>query len=177
MEINRLAIREANDSEMNHTDFCVFCHYLYSSIQNNLSQEEVLEFFKQGSDYMENMILSKYKQAKSYRKSRQEELFDSFISMLRQDCSAEHNLRFYANKLFVTPQYLSKVVKDVSGKTASQWIAEFVLLEAKALLIHTNLTIQEIAFNIGFADQSSFGKFFKKNTGVSPGKFAQELAG
>ncbi|MDF9829502.1 helix-turn-helix domain-containing protein [Parabacteroides sp. PF5-6] len=172
MEINRLAIPQAHEPDMNNTDFCVFCHYLYSSIQNNLSQEEIFEFFKQGPNYLENLILSKYKQTKNHRKSRPEELFDKFINILRKHCSTEHSIRFYADKLFVTSQYLSKVVKDVSGKTASAWIAEFVLLEAKALLIHTNLSIQEVGFNVGFADQSAFGKFFKKNTGITPKRFA-----
>ncbi|MDH6357009.1 helix-turn-helix domain-containing protein [Parabacteroides sp. PF5-9] len=176
MNNSRLAIREANNFSMNSTDFCVYFRYLYSHLQNNLSQDEILEFFKQISVDMENFILSKYQQEKKYRKSRQDELFEKFIAALRLHCSTEHSLKFYADKLFVSPQYLSKVVKDVSGKTASVWIAEFVLLEAKALLTHTNLTIQEVGFNMGFADQSSFGKFFKKNVGMSPKKFIQQLA-
>lgn len=171
--IGQLTIYDVNDFSMNSTNFCVFCHYLYSHIQNNLSQDELLDFLKQGSVYMDNLILSKYKQAKGFRKSRQEELFDKFIGIIRQHCSTEHGIKFYAEKLFVTPQYLSKVIKDVSGKSASVWITEFILLEAKTLLTHTNLTIQEVSFNLGFADQSSFGKFFKKNTGMSPKKFAQ----
>lgn len=172
--IGRLTTHDMNDFRMNSTDFCVFCHYLYSYIQNNLSQDELLDLFKKGSVYIDNLILSKYKQEKGFRKSRQEELFDKFIAIIRQYCSTEHGIKFYAEKLFVTPQYLSKVVKDVSGKSASVWIIEFVLLEAKALLTHTNLTIQEVSFNLGFADQSSFGKFFKKNTGMSPKIFAQK---
>lgn len=172
--IAQLTIPDVNDLSMNSTDFCVFCHYLYSYIQNNLSQDELLEFFKKGSVYIDSLILSKYKQTKGFCKSRQEELFDKFITIIRQYCSTEHGIKFYAEKLFVTPQYLAKVVKDVSGKSASVWITEFILLEAKALLTHTNLTIQEVSFNLGFADQSSFGKFFKKNTGMSPKKFAHK---
>lgn len=174
MNNSRLAFHEANDFSMNSTDFCVYFRYLYSHLQSNFSQEEMFEFFKQVSVDMEDFILSKYKQKKGHRKSRQDELFDKFITALRQHCSIGHNIRFYADKLFVTPQYLSKIVKEVSGKTARAWIAEFVLLEAKALLTHTNLTIQEVGFNMGFSDQSSFGKFFKKNVGVSPKKFAQK---
>ncbi|MDL2282263.1 helix-turn-helix domain-containing protein [Parabacteroides sp. OttesenSCG-928-G06] len=161
---------------MKSTDFCVFFHYLYSYMQNDLPKGEMPEFLKQESVCMENLILSKYQQTKKHRKSRQEELFDRFISAVRQHCATEHSIKFYANKLFVTPQYLSKVVKEISGKTASTWVSEIILLEAKALLAHTNLTIQEVGYTMGFADQSSFGKFFKKNAGISPKQFTQKIA-
>lgn len=160
---------------MNSIDFTVFCHCLYSHMQNGPYKNEISELFRQADVYINNSILSKHEQTRGYRKPRQEELFDKFINCLKRYCSLEHNVKFYADKLCISPQYLSKVSKDVSGRSANEWIDEFVLLEAKTLLAYTNLTIQEISNNVGFADQSSFGKFFKRNSGLSPKKYAQKL--
>lgn len=174
MDVRQFVIHDMNILNMNTTDFCAFCHYLYSYMQNNPHKNEVAECFKQASLYMDHSILLKYKLMKDYRKPRQDELFEKFINIVKQYCSTEHSVRFYAEKLFITPQYLSKVSKDISGKTANVWIDEFVLLEAKTLLMHTNLTVQEISLKVGFSDQSCFGKFFRKHTGLSPRKFIQK---
>lgn len=159
---------------MNSMDFTVFCHCLYSHMQNGSYQDEISELFKQADGYINNSILLKHKQAREYRKPRQEEIFEKFINYIKQYCSLEHSVKFYADKLCISSQYLSKISKDISGRTANEWIDEFVFLEAKTLLAYTNLTIQEISINIGFADQSSFGKFFKRNSGLSPREYLQK---
>lgn len=175
VDIGQCSIHNISHFEINSTSFCTLFLCLYSYIQNNPHRDEVYELFRQASIYMDNSILSKFKQSEGCRKSRQDELFEKFISIVRLYCSTEHGVRFYADKLFITPQYLSKVTKDVSGRSANAWIDEFVLLEAKTLLIHTSLSIQEISFNVGFSDQSSFGKFFKKNVGLSPTLYAKHM--
>lgn len=68
----------------------------------------------------------------------------------------------------ITPGYLSSVVKNVTGKSAAEWIEEYVLMEAKALLASTDMTIQQICYQLNFPTQSFFGKYFKTHTGVSP---------
>ncbi len=74
----------------------------------------------------------------------------------------------YALKMNITPGYLSSVVKNVTGKSAAEWIEEYVLMEAKALLASTDMTIQQICYQLNFPTQSFFGKYFKTHTGVSP---------
>jgi AraC family transcriptional activator of pobA len=81
----------------------------------------------------------------------------------------------YAEKLNITPNYLNGVCKEASGKSAGQLIKERVVLEAKRLIIHTQLTISQIAYRLGFEDKSHFGKYFKKFTGISPDKFRQDF--
>jgi len=84
----------------------------------------------------------------------------------------EHRgLEFYADKLFITPKHLSKVVKTTSGKPANEWIDEYVVLEAKALLKSTNMTVEQISNELNFPSQSFFGKYFKRVTGMSPREY------
>ena len=78
---------------------------------------------------------------------------------------------FYAEKLSITPKYMSTVIKQTSGKTAGDWIDDHVLLEAKALLKSTNMTILQISDELNFPSQSFFGKYFKRLTGVSPKEY------
>jgi len=78
------------------------------------------------------------------------------------------SVEFYADKLSLTPKYLTTVVRETSGKTAHDWIIEYVILSAKALLKSTNITIQEISDRLNFPSQSFFGKYFKQQTGMSP---------
>lgn len=80
----------------------------------------------------------------------------------------------YADKMFLTPKHLSTVVKEVSGKTAGEWIDSLVILEAKAMLKSSEQSIQEIADELHFANQSFFGKYFKHHTGFSPKEYRKQ---
>lgn len=104
-------------------------------------------------------------------KSRQEYIFGRFYEALLRSYQSERSVKFYADRLCLTPKHLSGVVKSVSGKTVGEWIDEFVILEAKALLNSSNLNIQEIADQLNFANQSFFGKYFKHYTGMSPKEY------
>lgn len=101
-------------------------------------------------------------------KERNEEIFESFMELLAQHHSTERNLSYYAEKIGITTNYLSKLVKEYSGKTAVEWINEYVILEAKTMIKHTQYTIQEIAYKLNFPSPSFFGKYFKRLTGISP---------
>ncbi|MGN0232986.1 MAG: helix-turn-helix domain-containing protein [Bacteroidaceae bacterium] len=99
---------------------------------------------------------------------RCQQLFDKFMALLKLHHSSERGVKFYANRLCLTPNYLSGVIKDYSGKSATAWINEYVILEAKIMLKNTDLSIQEIAYKLNFATQSAFGKYFKLQTGMNP---------
>lgn len=101
-------------------------------------------------------------------KSRKEFIFEHFYQMLSKSYQSERSVKFYAEQLCLTPKHLSGVIKEVSGKTVGEWIDEFVILEAKALLNSSSMNIQEISDRLNFANQSFFGKYFKHYTGMSP---------
>lgn len=103
--------------------------------------------------------------------SNDEELMRRFLGEVEASYRHERQLAYYADRLHLTSKYLSSVVKNYSGKTASQWIDDYVILEAKALLKSTNLTIQQISEELSFPSQSFFGKYFKRMTGRSPKEY------
>ena len=103
--------------------------------------------------------------------SKQEILVGKFLNLVRANYKVQRSVNFYADKLFLTPKYLSRVIRQNSGKTAGDWIEDYVILEAKALLKSTNMTIQQIADELNFSTQSFFGKYFKRRVGLSPKEY------
>lgn len=102
---------------------------------------------------------------------RKEELSMRFIRMLNDNFKKQRSVQFYANALFVTTGHLTRVLKEIAGKTAGQLIDDAVIMEARLLLADPSLTISQIANELQFSDQSFFGKFFKKHTGFSPSQY------
>ena len=100
-----------------------------------------------------------------------EYILKSFFNSLMQNYRREHLVSFYAEQLSITPQYLSLIIKD---RTPSQFIFERLYCEARALLDCPDLSIKEIAEQLYFSDQSAFGKFFKKRSGISPVDFRKK---
>lgn len=106
---------------------------------------------------------------------RQEEVFTSFIRELSAGYKQHRDLQYYADKLCLTAKYLSAIVKQVSGLSAIQWIECCVVEETKVLLQTTSLTVQQIAVELNFPNQSFFGKYIKKHTGLSPKELRRQL--
>ena len=100
--------------------------------------------------------------------NRKKKIYDDFMELLQQYYTEERNIGFYADKLCITPKYLSQMVYAVSGRHAGDWIRDYVILEAKALLKSRQYTIQQISDMLNFANQSFFGVYFKKEVGCSP---------
>ena len=103
--------------------------------------------------------------------SKQEILVEKFLTSVQKNYKEHRGLEFYANELCLTPKYLSKLIKENSGTTANEWINNYVILEAKALLKSTNMTIQQISLELNFESQSFFGKYFKRIVGLSPKEY------
>ena len=105
------------------------------------------------------------------KKSKQDVLLEDFLDFVQKHHKEERRVEFYADKLCLTPKYLSTVIRQTSGKTAGEWIDEYVVLEAKALLKSTKMTIQQISEELNFPSQSFFGKYFKRLAGMSPKEY------
>ena len=103
--------------------------------------------------------------------TRQESILEQFLRLLRRHYRAERKVTFYADRLCLTPKYLSKAVRQASGKTVSAWIDQYVTTEAKALLRSTDMTVQQIALHLHFDTQALFCKYFKRVTGLSPREY------
>ncbi len=107
--------------------------------------------------------------------NRSESVIHSFIGLLSLHYRQEHKVEFYASRLNLSAHYLTRIVKNVTGQTASDFIYEMLYSEARNLLRYSKLSVQEIAGILHFSDQSAFGKFFKRNAGVSPADFRKAL--
>lgn len=97
--------------------------------------------------------------------------YDRFMKLVTEHHSQERGMQFYADKLCLTPKYLSKIVKEASGRSGPEWIDAFVILEAKNLLRYSDESIKEIAYKLHFPSASVFNKFFKANTGLVPSDY------
>jgi YesN/AraC family two-component response regulator len=96
---------------------------------------------------------------------------ERFIELVQEHYRKERLIGFYADKLCITPKYLSKLVKEHTGRSAGEWIESHTILEARALLHSSDMTIQQIAASLNFPNQSFFGKYFKRATGLSPKQY------
>ncbi len=105
------------------------------------------------------------------KRHRRSSYVDDFISLLHIHHRQQRAVSFYASKLFISPKYLSLVIKKATGKSAAELIDDFVILEAKNLLRYSGKNIQQVAYELNFPNQSSFGKYFKHLTGMSPSQY------
>lgn len=103
--------------------------------------------------------------------SHAELLRERFREMLVEKCRHHRDVGFYARELCISPDYLSRIIREYNGGSAMKWIANAVVTEAKYLMRQPGKTINEIALEMYFPDQSTFGKFFKKHAGVSPKEY------
>lgn len=118
-----------------------------------------------------NIISFRNETQSNNEKHYKDKLVGKFMFLLDEHCKEERNVEFYAKTLCVDSKYLSRVLKSYNGKTATAWIAEALLKEAKMYLRDPEVSIQQVADRLNFSDQSSFGKFFKKQSGISPMNF------
>ena len=111
---------------------------------------------------------------KPVRTTRQRQMLEQFMKLAINDHAREHLVGYYADKMCVTPKYLSKIVKETSGRSVPDWLSELLILDAKNMLRHTDMTIKEISARLNFPSQSFFFRFFKNHTGQTPTQYREE---
>lgn len=102
---------------------------------------------------------------------RRHEYVRNFLKLVHVHFAREHSVNFYARQLYISPKYLTQMVREATGKTAARWIDDFLIMEAKNMLRYSGKNIQQVAYALNFATQSSFGKYFKHITGISPSEY------
>jgi len=126
-----------------------------------------------------NTFLAEMTRSFDFRKrinfSAHERLAMEFERLLNYHVTKEKSVGFYASQLNVTPNHLNKSVKSTLDKSASALINEMLILEAKVLMQNNNMSVSEIAFEIGIEDVSYFGRFFKKHTGFTPTEYRKMI--
>lgn len=137
---------------------------------NNIFLEGILHGYAQVLMYSAyNYFVQRKKNTdNSLECNRNQEIYKLFMQSVQKNYMHERSITYYAGVLCISPKYLSQVIKNVTGRLASEWIADYVILEAKALLKSNKYTVQQVCDILNFANQSFFGKYFKRKTGVSP---------
>jgi len=103
--------------------------------------------------------------------SRKNEIAARFMKCVQENYRQHRDLTFYADQLCLSLKYMSRVVFEQTGRHPSQWIKDYVILEAKTLLRSGRYTVQQVADELNFPNQSFFGKYFKEAVGISPRKW------
>lgn len=139
-------------------------------------QREILKGLVRAFSYTMISLIHAYGQPEqpSSAMPRAQQLFNKFMALLDIHHMMERSVTFYAENLYLTPNYLSSEIKHFSGKSALEWINEYVITEAKIMLKHTDGSIQSIADDLHFPSQSAFGKYFKQQTGLGPKAYRNE---
>ena len=102
-------------------------------------------------------------------------IYIRLMDLLAAHYTEQHQVQFYADKLGLTPKYMSKLILDATGFGANAWIDQYILAKAKLLLISRgDLSVQEISHMLGFKEQASFTRFFRNIEKISPREFRQE---
>lgn len=109
------------------------------------------------------------------RPSPYEQLFAHFTEAVAEHYTESREVRYYANLFCLSPKHFAAIIKQQTGRTASDWITEYVIVQAKSMLWYNpHCSIQEVAYRMGFSDQATFARYFKTNTGVSPRTFREK---
>ena len=120
------------------------------------------------TDYRGEQLLDQCEKHNTY-------LFNSFYDLLIDNYQQQHEIGWYAGKLCLTPKYFSGVIRQITGKSAAQWINEVLILHAKRLLYtRLDMNVQQIAYELGFKGSANFCRFFKDQTGLRPSEYRKD---
>lgn len=163
-------------SQQNMNDICSLIRLMEEEIQEHRSfRYDIIR------SYLLIMLtkLRRLHQARPYQGPaiKQHGLVRRFKSLVDQRYLADRSVQSFAKDLNVTDKHLNEVLRNVTGKTATQLVHERVLLEAKRQLIQSDLSISEIAFNLNFDDPGYFSRFFKKHVRLTPLEFKKKFLG
>ena len=100
-----------------------------------------------------------------------EKAFTRFLRLVQGNCRRERRVSWYAQQLCISPKYLSLIVKRISGRTALEWIENYVTMELRVELKNSTKSIKEIAEDLNFPNQSFLGKYFKEHVGMTPSEY------
>ena len=136
--------------------------------KENPHQKEIIYHLTKAYFYGLGYYLHANDKVQSNPINRSQELSLQFFDLLRQHFKKERTIAFFAEKLHVSPKYLSSCIKEATGEKAMNCIIQQVITYAESMLSQTHLTIAQISDELNFDSPSTFGKYFCKYKGMSP---------
>lgn len=166
---NAMPIRSMSDSEME-------CMLTMLKLYSDINTEQL--HYNGLMMHLSNLLLLRFAEmlragymSDTSKVSHPVEIYREFRKLLTNNYLKEHYILFYSSQLNVSSTYLSRIVRKISGRSVNEHIAHMLITEARRLLDCTDLPVKQIAYRLGFADHASFGKFFRKQFGVSPTEY------
>ncbi len=123
---------------------------------------------------MENIVMAEGSRTPIQPVSSTRQLFNRFCRLLVEHCHAQHDVKFYAEKLCITPYYLSKITAKTLNATPKELIDRQIIMEMKQLLTTTDISIKELAARFHFDTMSYMARFFRRHTGLNPNDFRKQ---
>ena len=148
--------------------------HLMREVLDDKDRKAALHLVRSFFYYLAEPELNHFPQQNISTMSRNEEITGRFMQLVDEHCERHHNLDWYAEQLCLSTRYVANTVKETVGMTASACIEHAITQRAQTLLYTTTLSVQEIADQLGFQNQSHFGTFFKRHTGLSPAAFRKK---
>lgn len=176
-------IKENSYHRMSENEFNLFYNEFFKGLHSRYLEKENLCRREIIANLLRNFFLDTYDKIKRNEslsrsvRSRKTEIMEQFCELVMKYFKANRDVSFYAEKLFITPKYLSMILKelDVNNRSAKEWIDCHTITEIKLKLKSTNLSVQEISNDFHFPNLSFFCKYFKSRTGLTPKEFRKHI--
>lgn len=174
LELGKLRILNIDENKAEFQFIISLIEKIREEIFSNLTEREIML-----QSLFTTFLTSIFRitQAKNEEKIIQNQrnlsIFKQFIDRIKELKKPQKMITEYANEIKITPIHLNRICKNVTQKTATQVVNDFFVTEAQKLLLHTSLSISEVAYQLNFEDAAYFSRLFKKNTGSSPKEFRE----
>jgi len=184
-QLNRMAVLNMNIQRFSieREPQCPLSESQYSAVMDALNTlRHVLSIQSPMSELMSDYalmvlfgLLDTYKQANEGDLSqRKTYISPRLYEAVMENCHRHHDVDFYAKKFCLSPKHFSTVVRQETGMPAAHWIHQIIVFKAKIVLQYEPAaTIQDISYRLGFKDQTSFSRYFKRETGLTPSEYRQ----
>ncbi len=166
----RLAPHELQQLKELHT-------LLYNTMQAHQRHSQVILHLVSAFLWQTDQYWSQHESESRSSLTREQRLFTDFVRLVSQYAAQEHHIDFYAQRLFLSPRYMSTLVKQVSGKAAKQWIDDAIVTRIKVELRHSDKSAAQIADEMHFPNPSFFCKYFKRMTGMTTQEYRERRVG
>ena len=157
------------------SSFSLFIERLYADVENLYRQQIVRSALNAFILFTYDRYQRFYCPDENIKESARNKIFDGFVDLIHKNCSTEREVTFYADKLCISNKYLTDICHNVVGASAKKIIDNFAVLEIKVRLHNPQLSMQDIAHQMAFPDQSYMGRYFKRSEGISPSAFRKQL--
>jgi len=174
-------LKEKNHHEMDDREFEAFYQLFFKPIEHYYRDEENIFRREIIVNLLRNFFLDAYHKIKRDEyleystRTRKTEIMERFCDLVIKNFRISREVAFYADKLNITPKYLSSILKelDVDQRSAKEWIDDYIIVELKMLLKSTNLSIQQIGNELNFPSSSYLCKYFRSHVGISPKEYRE----